>query len=156
MGFRRPSPYITLSSSEPNSATNDFFYPSSMDSSSNYVTLPGQKNSRFTARINGGPQRAQISHRKVWLGIYYFEVPRNCPLGDYKFEIINPRAEGPNGETQEGKGTKMTVRVLQDVSSLYKYPTNQSMVLIDINDGVPYTHASENWNQLQLESSTDL
>jgi hypothetical protein len=160
VGLRRPSPYITLSSSEPDSATNDFFYPSSMDSYLNCVNPPEQVNSRFTARINGGPQRAPISHRKGWLGIYYFKVPTNCPLGDYKFEIINPRAECPDGEAQNARGTKMTIRVVPNLNDYY-FKSNKRELIQDINQNDVYLHlpgyvVPVNGGRLCIKASSDL
>ncbi|MDP3881750.1 MAG: hypothetical protein Q8Q31_02630 [Nanoarchaeota archaeon] len=161
VGFRKPDPYVTLSSSEPHTATNDFFNPKPMDSSANYVSSPGQKNCRLTEDVNrlsgtGSTSRPPVENNRGWLGIYYFKIPTDCPYGDYQFEIKNVRAEGADGEPQIAKGTKMTVRVMQDARSLYLSPTDRPAMLINYNNGIPYIHISENSNQLQLEASSNL
>src|SRR3989338_4074360 len=164
LGFTGTNPYLIQNGTQ----TNDFFYPIPMDDTANYVghpfgqtKWPAQKGARFTredrARSSISPAgKFPVAKDEGMVAIYHFKLPPDCPLGDYPFEIMDTRVYDPEGKIRESRGTKMTVRVMEDARSLYSNPTNKPLLLKDYNNNIPFIHVSQNWHQLQLETSSDL
>jgi len=157
-------PYIIVNDSHPETRTNDFFYPKPMDEESNYLGNPhGQTkwpagtSSRFTKQ---GSTRPPVEKSEGIIGLYYFEIPRDCPLGNYTFHIVNPKAFNPQEEPIPARGTQMTIKVVPDK---WEYYASNKFELIQDTDTngednylyLPPYDALPNGQNIRIKATSD-
>ena len=164
LGRVAPNPYLYITDSHPETRTNDFFYPKPMDPSSNYTAHPhGQtkwpagKNVRFTKQ---GSTRPPVEKTKGWIGMYYVEIPLDCPLANYTFHVLNPKAFNPQGEPIPTRGTQMTIKVVPDKWEYYA--TNKFELIQDTDTNgednylyLPPYDALPNEKRIRIKATSD-